>query len=148
MLSIVVAACFLLIAGLANFSSSYAALEVAKTEESQIVLVSSPEIPSAIADDAGTSELHSAKKDDDCPCKHHNWGVNFLCGLSLATLDDPAALYVPSAVKTRFLPISSGKRLTSCSTSRCITNMARCTSTMRSPRSVTVAKLLTTRETI
>ena len=101
MLSIVVAACFLLIAGLANFSSSYAALEVGKTEESQFISVTHSDTSSVKVDDANSPELQSAKKDDDCPCKHQNWGAKFLCGLSLATLDDPATLYAPSRVKTR-----------------------------------------------
>ncbi|NKB52268.1 MAG: hypothetical protein GKR97_08610 [Rhizobiaceae bacterium] len=106
-LSISVAACFVLISALANFSNTYASEKQDQMSGTQIAVISTPEVQSIPADEASTGENQASVEDDDCPCKNHLGSAKFLCGVALALLDNPAALHSPLPSKTKYMLVKS-----------------------------------------
>ncbi len=106
-LSISVAACFLLISALANFGNTYTSAEQAQISEAQIVVASATEAQAKPADEALSNDIQTTAEDDGCPCKEHHGSAKFLCGVALAMLDNPTALHSPVPTKAKYMLVKS-----------------------------------------
>jgi len=106
-LSITVAACFLLIATLANFSNSYAAAGKVVPTDGPAVFQAESDLRITSVDAAVKQELQAPQSKEDCPCKLHHGMAKFLCGVALALPDNSASIHTPSPTKTRYMLIKS-----------------------------------------
>ncbi|MEP1206197.1 MAG: hypothetical protein ABJM29_16580 [Rhizobiaceae bacterium] len=106
-LSIIVAACFLLISTLANFSTSYATTTEAPSTEIVVEASAHSQIVHDSIEPTSVDENQTAEQKDDCPCKSHHGAAKFLCGVTLALLDDASAMDIPAPTKTGYMLIKS-----------------------------------------